>query len=295
MGDYELKNENLQKNKLIRLVIQIFWAAITNGYIKGFSAAHIYGGKLKNICVPGLNCYSCPGAFFACPIGSLQSLISNRAFKASCYVIGFISLFGTIFGRAVCGFLCPFGLVQDLIYRIPFFKKRKNLPLHKVIRFLRYIVLALFVIILPITALDEFGFGFTWFCKYICPSGTLFAGIPLLAGNEMLRLSAGAIFSWKMCVLLVVLLFSLWSWRPFCKYVCPLGVIYGAFNKFAIYRFELDNSKCTKCGECQRVCKADIKVWETPNSSECVRCGECVASCPTGALKKNTARRVATP
>lgn len=281
-----ITHKYIKQNKA-KLFFRIAWAALTNGYVQGFAAAHIYSGALKKVCTPGLNCYSCPGAFFACPIGSLQSLLSNRSLKASLYVIGFLFLFGTICGRGVCGFLCPFGLVQDLIYRIPFFRKRKNLPLHKILRFLRYAFLLLFVIIFPIALVDEFGFGLPWFCKYVCPSGTLLAGIPLVAGNEMLRGAVGVLFSWKMSILIAVILLSLWVWRPFCKYVCPLGVIYGAFNRVAIYKFHVDKSKCTECGACRRACKADIKVWHNPNSSECVRCGECVNACNFDALSKN--------
>lgn len=278
---------SLQSHNRFRLAIQIAWLALTNGYIRGFASSpvHIYSGALKNICVPGLNCYSCPGALFACPVGSLQAVLSGGMFKFSAYVFGMLAFFGTICGRAICAFLCPFGLVQELIYRIPFFKKRKNFPAHKILVWMRYVVLALFVIILPLTAIDEFGMGLPWFCKYICPSGTLLAGIPLVAGNEALRSAVGILFSWKMCVLLFFLLVSLWTWRPFCKYVCPLGALYGLFNRVAIYKFKIDTEKCTECGACQRVCKADIKVWKNPNSADCIRCGDCVHSCPVNAIK----------
>ena len=117
-------------------------------------------------------------------------------------------LFGSLFGRLICGWLCPFGLVQDLLYKIPFFKKRKNLPGHKVLVWAKYVILVVFVILLPLLVVDFIGQGSPWFCKYICPSGTLGAGIPLLAMNESLRDAAGALFLWKSGILLVLLLLA---------------------------------------------------------------------------------------
>ena len=106
-----------------RHTIQALWAALTNSHISGFVTGKIYTGKLKNACVPGLNCYSCPGAARACPIGSLQAVVGSWNFKFAYYVIGFLIFVGAILGRLVCGFLCPFGLIQDLLNKIPFPKK----------------------------------------------------------------------------------------------------------------------------------------------------------------------------
>ena len=95
--------------------IQALWAFLTNSHVSGFVTGKIYTGKLKNVCVPGLNCYSCPGAVGACPIGSLQAVVGSWNFKMAYYVIGFLIFIGAIFGRLICGFLCPFGLIQDLL------------------------------------------------------------------------------------------------------------------------------------------------------------------------------------
>ena len=114
------------KNKL-RLWVQILFSAITNGYVIGFIKGRIFTGTTKKICVPGLNCYSCPGALGSCPIGSLQAVLTNRNYQFSFYVIGFLILVGVCLGRFVCGWLCPFGLVQDIVYQIPFVKKYKNM------------------------------------------------------------------------------------------------------------------------------------------------------------------------
>ena len=124
----------------IRLIIQACFTALSNGYVKGFIHGRIYNGDLKYICVPGLNCYSCPGALGSCPIGSLQATFGSRQYKISLYVLGLISLFGVFLGRFVCGFLCPFGLIQDLLFKIPFVKKICQLPGEKFLRWFRYII-----------------------------------------------------------------------------------------------------------------------------------------------------------
>ncbi len=273
------------KNKL-RLWVQILFAAITNGYVIGFIKGRIFTGTTKKICVPGLNCYSCPGALGSCPIGSLQAVLTNRNYQFSFYVIGFLILVGVCLGRFVCGWLCPFGLVQDIVYQIPFVKKYKNIYGHKIVKYLKYVILILFVIILPLFVVNIIGQGSPWFCKYICPSGTLMAGIPLVAMNTPLQQAIGFLYYWKVSILILLILLSIVVYRPFCKYLCPLGAIYGMFHSVAFYRYDVDVEKCVQCGKCQKSCNMDISVWQNPNSPECIRCGDCIKCCPTGAIEK---------
>ncbi|KMZ53714.1 4Fe-4S binding protein [Dorea sp. D27] len=276
---------NAIKNRM-RLCVQVAFTAVTNGYLFGFLTGKIYTGPTKAACVPGLNCYSCPGALGSCPIGSLQAVLGSRDFKFSFYVVGFLIFFGSLFGRFICGWLCPFGLIQDLLYKIPFFRKRKNLPGHKVLKWLKYVILVLFVLLLPLLVVDIIGQGSPWFCQYICPSGTLTAGVPLVLLNESLQNAVGGLFIWKVSLLAAIIILSLWVYRPFCKYLCPLGAVYSFFNPVALYRYRIEESDCIKCGKCQRTCKMDIKVWEQPNSLECIRCGDCIKACPTNAIRK---------
>lgn len=270
----------------IRLWIQIGFTAVTNGYVKGFTNGSIYTGSLKSFCVPGLNCYSCPGALGSCPIGAVQAVIATRNFNFSYYLAGFFLMVGALLGRFVCGWLCPFGLVQDLLHKIPWGKKITRIRGDRYLRFLKYGILLMFVILLPMVVLDIVGQGEPWFCKWICPSGTLFAGWPLVALNPGIRETAGFLFAWKNLILFALIILSVIVYRPFCKYLCPLGAIYGLFNPIALYRLRIDPKKCTNCKDCQRVCKMNICVNVNPNSPECIRCGDCISACGFHAISK---------
>jgi len=261
------------------------FAALTNGYLAGFFKGKIYSGPGKQLCLPGLNCYSCPGALGSCPIGSLQAVLGSRNYRFSFYVVGFLMAVGALVGRFVCGWLCPFGLIQDLLYKIPFVKKLRKLPVDRWLRYLKYGILAVFVILLPLFAVDYIGQGSPWFCKYICPSGTLLGGWPLLAANEGLRAAVGGLFLWKNAILAGIIVLSILVYRPFCRYLCPLGAIYGVFNPISLYRYQVDPDRCTHCGACKQACKLDIPVECTPNSPECIRCGVCKNICPHGAIQ----------
>lgn len=284
-----------------RLWIQLIFTAVTNGYVAGFLKGRIYSGSLKNLCVPGLNCYSCPGALGACPLGALQATLGSRSYKFAFYVVGVLMVVGAFLGRVVCGFLCPFGLVQDLLHKIPLprrWKKRGRLPGDRVLKWLKYVLLVLFCILLPLVVVDAVGQGSPWFCTYVCPSGTLMGSLPLLAANEALRAAVGWLWTWKIALLVGLLLLSVFVYRPFCRYLCPLGAVYGLFNPIAFYRFRKEESKCTSCGACRSACPFSIDVQRHPNSPECIRCGRCLDACPHDALStslKSMCRKGAAP
>ena len=268
-----------------RFGIQALAALLQNANLKGFFTGKIYQGPLKSVCVPGLNCYSCPGAVGACPIGSLQSFLSGLRIRIPYYILGLLLFFGAVLGRAVCGFLCPFGFLQELLNKIPGVHKRDHFRLDRPLRRLKYAVLVLLVVVLPLLyPLTPF------FCKYLCPSGTL-AGILLAARDRMVRAQLGGIFLWKFFVLLWVAAACLVIYRPFCKYLCPLGAIYGLFNRFALYRPHLDADRCIHCGACAAACRMCVDPSKTPNSAECIRCGDCARACPAGALHMGLRRK----
>ncbi len=249
-----------------RRLIQIAATLLTNPHAANFLSGKLYRGGLKNFCAPGLNCWSCPAAAFACPIGALQA--------GSFYSAGVILLIALIFGRAVCGFLCPFGLIQELLNKIP--SPKIFLP-KKFLR-VKYFLLITFVLILP------FASGLPAFCEFICPAGTLEAGLPLIATHEEFRNVLGKLFALKIFILLAVIIGCVVVHRFFCRVLCPLGAIYGLLNRYSFYQIKFAEDKCIGCGRCKKNCPLDLDPTKEFDSAECVRCGRCKKICPTKAL-----------
>ena len=273
------------KGEWKRLTVQAAAFLLQNPKLHHFFLGRIETGKTKSVCVPGLNCYSCPAAIGACPVGALQNTMSRTYKKPAFpfYVIGFLMLTGLVLGRWVCGFLCPFGLVQDLIYRIPFFKKLRTFPYERFLRVLKYAVLGVLVIGLPLFSAFR-GVLVPYFCKFLCPSGTLFGAVPLTLTGAVKASQLGSLFWWKVGVMFALLLLSLLISRPFCRYLCPLGAIYGLFNRIALVHLDYAQNGCVNCGKCETVCPMGIDPRKQFNSAECIRCGRCSRACPTEAL-----------
>ena len=272
------------KNPLVRFRgwIQAAATLLTNIYIPNLFKGKIYQGNIKTMCVPGLNCYSCPAATGACPIGAFQAVVGSSKFKFTYYITGFFILLGVLLGRFICGFLCPFGWFQDLLHKIP--GKKLSTAKLKPLRYLKYVILVVFVILLPAFVTNSLGMGDPFFCKYICPQGVLEGAIPLALANSGIRAALGHLFTFKFTILALFIILSILFYRPFCKWICPLGAIYSLFNKVSFLKIQVDHEKCVGCQKCSRVCKMDVNVVDTPNHPECIRCGECMKACPTDAI-----------
>ena len=173
-------------------------------------------------------------------------------------------------------------LFQDLLHKIP--GKKFSTARLKPLRYLKYVILVVFVILLPMLVTNSIGMGDPFFCKYICPQGVLEGAIPLSIGNPAIRSALGKLFSFKCLILITVIVLSILFYRPFCKWICPLGAIYSLFNKVSLLSIRVDGSKCVGCNQCAKACKMDVDVCKTPNHPECIRCGACIKACPKDAI-----------
>ena len=231
-----------QKLTRFRGYIQAAAALLSNPHLPNFLKGGIYRGAGKKVCVPGLNCYSCPAAAGACPIGALQTVAGSAKYGFSYYITGTLILLGVLLGRFICGFLCPFGWFQELLHKIP--TKKFSTKKLKCLTWIKYVVLLVTVFLLPALAVDDVGMGDPFFCKYICPQGVLEGAIPLSVVNSGIRSALGALFAWKFSVLIAVIAVSVLFYRPFCKWLCPLGAFYALLNKVSLFQMKVDKSKC---------------------------------------------------
>ena len=260
--------------------MQLYFALLFNANLKGFISGNIYTGNTKKFCAPGINCYSCPGAVGACPLGTLQGAFGAEK-STWFYVGGILLLYSVMFGRMICGWLCPFGLIQDLLHKIKTPKVKKS-PVTRLLSYAKYVILVFFVFIVPILyALRDT--PLPAFCKYICPAGTLEGGILLLSNkvNDSYFSMLGPIFTWKFLMMVSILVGCIFVFRLFCRFLCPLGALYGLFNRISVFGIQLNRDKCVDCNKCIAHCKTDI---HHVGDQECISCGECIAVCPTGAI-----------
>ena len=266
-----------------RRIIQVYAALLTNANLKGFVEGQIYqntadvNAVTKNLCTPGLNCYSCPGAVAACPLGSLQNSLGSSGTTTPYYILGILAFLGLSLARTICGFLCPFGFAQEMLYKIKTPKVKKSVYT-RLLSYFKYLLLIALVIAVPLIYHNV-----PAFCKYICPAGTFEGSVGLLANesNSDFYSMLGYLFSWKFVLLVVFVILCIFVYRAFCRFFCPLGAIYGFFNKIALLGVKLEKSKCIDCGMCISKCKMDIK---HVGDHECINCGECIPVCPTKAI-----------
>jgi ferredoxin-type protein NapH len=257
----------------IRRATQLFAFFWANSYLVAFFRKEIYKGPLKSSCVPFLNCHACPGATFSCPIGTLQHYMAVHRFPF--FLLGQLGLISMLVGRMACGWLCPVGLLQDALHML----KMGHVRISRAWGYLRWAVLVLLVIVIPWITAEH------WFSK-LCPMGTLIAGIPWALWNPVNPETGqpalpdgtlGWLFALKVVLLGTVVALSMFIKRPFCRVVCPLGLIFSFFNKVSLLKLHVDPQECDHCDACRELCPVDISVYKDPNSSDCIRCLECTA------------------
>jgi len=223
-----------------------------------------------------------PGVDAICPFGGLESLwvlLSTGDLMTKIAASSFILLVASVgitilFRRAFCGQLCPLGALQGAAAGLgkKFVGKKLKLPavVDKPLRWFKYGGLA------GVT-------GLTWV------AGTLVIR-PYDPWVAFMHLSSPELWTgfWVGAVILIgSLIASLFYDRFFCKYLCPMGALYGIVSKLGLYRVRRDESLCVDCGKCDKVCPVDLPVSQGKDvtSAECLACGLCVNACPAqGAL-----------
>jgi len=238
--------------------------------------------RYKGFCYPALNCWACPSANFSCPIGALQNSSSSArlALKGDAswhavvpvYVLGTLLLFSALFGRMMCGWLCPFGWFQELLAKLG-----PKLRLPRWTHYLRYVVLVGLVFVVPYLS------GEAWFSK-LCPMGAIEGGIPQPLLRPELRSQIGLMWYIKMAILAATIAAAIVWRRPFCGAICPLGAIFSLMHRWSAWRIAYDRETCTDCLYCVQACPQGLDPRTEVNGHACVGCLEC-EKCPFGAIR----------
>jgi polyferredoxin len=231
------------------------------------------GTRLHGYCAPVFHCYGCPLATFGCPIGMLAH------FTTPFIVVGMLILFGALLGSLFCGWACPFGWLQDLAAKVP--TPKFDPP--RWMGHLRFVVLGVFVLAIP----GLFGIEHPLSICMICPAGALEAALPSVLSQA---LAVEQVFwpnTLKLTITGIFLVAIFFIRRPWCRVLCPLGVILASFNRVSGFFLRFDRGKCTTCGRCTKLCKYNIDPEQSPNDLRCIRCLECTR-CKLGALTPAT-------
>lgn len=215
---------------------------------RGFSQLAIFTvSEITFVCNQGIPCSNCPLSYGICPVGTIQRIAFIPQFPFYITLL-LITITGLAFGSLACSWACPLGFIQD-IFHSPRLKELKITNKLKKIRYLS-LILASFLIFLELryNFLSIRGIG-------IFKETTIIAGILLLSLAIFIK-------------------------RPFCRILCPLGLIYGKFNKISPVKVILDKNKCSACGECNKVCISDLSPPGEVNGSLCAKCFNCTKICP---------------
>jgi ferredoxin-type protein NapH len=228
------------------------------------------GLRMHTMCSPVFHCYACPLATFACPIGIIAQFSALHIFPF--VAVGLLVAFGAAFGTLICGWVCPFGYLQDLAAKVP----TPKIDLPKFTGYFRYVMLIGAVLAIPYF----FGEDHPLFVCRICPAGALEAAVPTMAGQAI----AGETVVWpnalKLTILIVFLIAIFFIKRPWCRVLCPLGAIFSLFNRVSAFFLRFDAEACTHCERCHKLCEYGIEPEKTPNDLRCIRCLECTKCSP---------------
>ncbi|MFH1741639.1 MAG: 4Fe-4S binding protein [bacterium] len=232
-------------------------------------------GEAKWLCLPVLHCHSCPISVVSCPIGVLGHYISIGVVPI--LLIGTILFIAALCGRAFCGWVCPFGFLQELLYKIP----SPKFELWPPFRYGRYLSLAVLVILVPWIWGTQ---SPLYFCR-LCPAAAIEASIPYAVMSGGFVSSSAVITRFSLAgAILILMVFNL---RIFCRTFCPVGAITSLLNPISAFALRHDTQACPQCGQCKIACPVGVDLQEQPRGivykapADCILCLECTDACPT--------------
>jgi ferredoxin-type protein NapH len=222
---------------------------------------------------------------------------------------------GVLIGKSMCGWVCPFGFVQDLT---GFIRRRQtdvSPRTHETLVYAKYFVLAVALFVPAIfSAFNIAGVGQPYSSAFgvfsqapftaLSPSDTLFSTVPRtiqgfhvsgvqsMASDILSGLSTLSPLFWvQFAIMIIVLIFAVYVPRSWCRYLCPHGAFMAVMNRVSFIGLRREPFKCEKggCRECVQVCPTRVPIldlpWEKFSHPECIYCMKCADACPHGAIK----------
>jgi len=240
-----------------------------------------WGPELKWFCNPVLSCHSCALSWFACPIGVFVHYSGYHLFPF--FALGTILLFGILIGKLFCGWVCPFGFLQDLFHKIP----SQKIKIPKWTSNIKYFVLFSMVLFLPFIFGEQTYYSF---CR-VCPAATMQVTTPDLITNNFKNISTLTII--RFSILFLIILFVIVNSRAFCKTLCPIGAILAPLNYISFWTVKFPAEMCDSCNNCDKYCITDVepskritKFIPANRSLDCVVCHDCQKACPSRKREK---------
>jgi len=234
-----------------------------------------WGPELKGLCNPVLSCHSCVLAWFACPIGVFIHFSAYHVFPP--LAVGMVLLIGVLIGRLLCGWVCPFGFLQDLLHKIP----TPKFQLPDWTANIKYVLLVLTVFLFPWFWGESSKGVFCWYC----PASALQVTIPnwFTAEGVTINLAVGI----KLAITATVLVLVVFVERGFCKVLCPIGALLAPLNHVSFWIVKIPKSDCLTCGSCDDECPMHIEPQERIDARippsrhlDCIVCHQCQPACP---------------
>ena len=237
------------------------------------------------------------------PLQFVPALVHVFAKPEVLFIVGLIILIGLslIFGRAYCSFLCPLGILQDILIAV---SRKIGLSRHhsfqKPMNWLRYPILLLTLVtavsgmMALLNLLDPFSFFGRTITHLFEPLSVWLYNVTvnilkhfdIYVFNRKLHYIPFSIFGVTLGFFLLIAAMSFRCGRLYCNTLCPIGALLGLISKISVFKLSINEEHCSACGCCENVCKAGCIDTEeiTIDQSRCINCFNCLEVCPKSLL-----------
>ena len=271
------------------------------------------------ILLPVMWTWGLPNATVGDAFTALQLMLGGWSLGSSVVfpwlAIASFLIFGILVGKSLCGWVCPFGLIQDIVGFIKSRKLEISPATHGGLTRLKYLILGIALLVsstfsaskyLNLHGSYERAFGIFAYAPFtvLSPAETLFSVLPKSLHGFYLTfieksfvealsgiLYLPPLFWLQVLILIGTIMLAAYVQRGWCRYFCPHGAIMAFMNRFSFIGLHRDPVKCAKgeCRECVKACPMKVRIldlpWKKFSDPECIYCMKCADVCPNGAIR----------